>query len=311
MKERAFKRLLGSLLVLWLVVSGTFVLAHLIPADPARAAVGPHADAETIERVRHTMCLDRSIVVQYGCFVGKLAHFDLGTSFRTKQPVREVLLSHLWPTAQLALSVLALNILFGISLGVAAAWRRRGASEKLMQLVALAGQCAPAFFLGPLLIHLFAYRLPLFPVGGYGTSGTDRLLHLALPSLTLAAGGIAYYARTTRAEMLEQLSRDYIRTARAKGVPERTVILRHALRNALLPAVTLIGLDAGALLGGAAIAETVFSWPGLGREAVLGVVNLDLPVALGAVLFSAIAILGANLLADMACSLLDPRLRTK
>lgn len=311
MRQRIFRRLWGSLLVLWLVVSGTFVLAYAIPADPARAAVGPHADAETVERVRHAMCLDRPFLVQYGCFVGKIVTGDLGTSFRTRRPVRELLLERMGPTAQLAFAVVALNALFGVSLGVLGAVNRRRAADRIMGVVALGGQSAPAFFLGPLFIFVFAYRLGIFPVGGYGEPGLDRFWHLVLPSLTLAAYGIAYYSRVTRAEMLEELERDYVRTARAKGVSERAIVVRHALRNALMPVVTLVGLDLGALLGGAAVTETVFGWPGIGREAVLGVMNLDLPVVLGVVLVSAVAILVANLLSDIACSLLDPRIRAR
>jgi ABC-type dipeptide/oligopeptide/nickel transport system permease component len=162
-----------------------------------------------------------------------------------------------------------------------------------------------------LLIYIFAYRLGLFPVTGYGEAGWDRLLHLALPSMTLAVGGIAYYARIVRADMIEELDRDYVRTARAKGAPERTVILRHALRNALMPVVTLAGMDLGVLLGGAAVTETVFAWPGLGREAVLGVVNLDLPVVLGSVMLVSITTSAANLLVDVLYPLLDPRTRAR
>lgn len=311
MRQRILRRLLGSLLVLWLVVSATFVLVYAIPADPARAAVGPHADAETVERVRRAMCLDRSFFIQYGCFVGKIARGDLGTSFRMKRPVSELLWERLGPTAQLALAVLLLNVFIGVSLGVLGAVKRGRSGDRVMQILALAGQCAPAFFLGPVFIYFFAYRLGLFPVGGYGEPGADRLVHLALPALTLAAGGMAYYARITRSEMIEELDKDYVRTARAKGATEGSIIVRHALRNALLPIVTLMGLDAGALLGGAAITETVFGLPGLGREAVLGVLNLDLPVTLGAVLVSAVVILGANVLADIGVALLDPRVRSR
>jgi peptide/nickel transport system permease protein len=309
MMIRIVRRLASSLLVLWLAVSGTFLLAHAIPADPARAAVGPHADAATVERVRHQMCLDRPFVVQYGCFVGRIAKGDLGTSFRTRRPVTELLIERFVPTAQLALAAVALSVLFGVSLGVLGAVKRRRAQEKVMQAAALVGQSAPTFFLGPLFIYVFAYRLGLFPVTGYGEPGWDRLMHLALPALTLAVGGIAYYARVVRADMIGELDRDYVRTARAKGTPEGRVIVRHALRNVLAPVVTLVGLDIGVLLGGAAITETVFAWPGLGREAVLGVVNLDLPVVLGVVLLVSVAISAMSLIVDIAYPILDPRVR--
>lgn len=309
MNRRILGRFLGSLIVVWLVVSGTFVLSYVIPADPASAAVGPHADTGTIERVRRTLCLDRPFIVQYGCFVGKIARGDLGMSFRTQRPVSDLLVERLRPTAELALSVVALNLFFGVALGVLGAANRRRFIDKVTQLVALAGQCSPAFVLGPLFIFVFAYQLGLFPVGGYGDPGVDRVWHLALPTLTLTVAGIAYYARTTRSELLEELQRDYVRTARAKGLNEHRVLVQHALRNALLPIITLVGLDLGGLLGGAALTETIFSWPGIGREAVLSVFNLDLPVLLGVVLVSAVMIVVANLLADIVYFILDPRIR--
>jgi peptide/nickel transport system permease protein len=202
-----------------------------------------------------------------------------------------------------------LQVLLGVPLGILAAVKRDRPADSAAQVAALLGQTAPTFFLGPLFMYALSYRAGLFPVSGYGKPGLDRLWHLFLPAFTLAVTGIAYYARLVRAEMIEVLEEDYIRTARAKGVPHRRVIFRHALRNALVPVVTLIGLDLGVLMGGAIVTEYIFGWPGLGREAVNGILNIDLPLVLGVVLLSALAILVANLLVDVAYALLDPRVR--
>ncbi len=303
------RRLAWAVVVLWFVVTATFAITYAIPADPARAMVGPHADSATIARVRHQMCLDRPFWVQYGCYVGRIAHGDLGFSFRTKRPVVEIVVEKLWPTAQLALATIFLQVILGVPLGIIAAVRRNRGADVAATTFALIGQSAPTFFLGPLFMYLLSYKLGLFPVSGYGDGFLDRLAHLFLPAFTLAVTGIAYYARLVRGEMIEVLQEDYIRTARAKGVPARTVILRHALRNAMVPVVTLIGLDLGVLLGGAVVTEYIFAWPGLGREAVTGILNIDLPIILGIVLFSATAILVANLLVDLAYAVLDPRVR--
>jgi peptide/nickel transport system permease protein len=305
------RRLGWSLLVLWFVLSGTFALAYAIPADPARAAVGPHASTDTIARVRQQMCLDRPFIVQYGCHVGRIARGDLGTSFRTQRPVADLLAEKLWPTLQLALAAVVLQILLGVPLGVWAAARRNRGADVAAQVVALVGQSTPAFLLGPLLMYVFAYRFGWFPVSGYGAGGVDRLWHLFLPAFTLAATGIAYYTRLARSEMIEALREDCVRTARAKGLSERRVVVMHAFRNALGPIVTLVGLDLGVLMGGAIVTEYIFGWPGLGREAVMSIMNLDLPVILGVVLVGSIAIVVANLLVDIAYSWLDPRVRMR
>jgi peptide/nickel transport system permease protein len=303
------KRLAWAALVLWFVVSVTFAMTYAIPADPARAMVGPHADTATIQRLRHQMCLDRPFVQQYRCYVVATLKLDFGTSFRTQRPVKDILVEKIWPTGQLALGAILLQVLLGVPLGILAAVKRDRPADSAAQVVALLGQTAPTFFLGPLFMYALAYRLGWFPVSGYGKPGLDRLWHLFLPALTLAVSGIAYYARLMRSEMIEVLEEDYIRTARAKGVPHRRVIFRHALRNALVPVVTLIGLDLGVLMGGAIVTEYIFGWPGIGREAVNGILNIDLPLVLGVVLFSAVAILVANLVVDVVYALLDPRVR--
>jgi len=303
------RRLAWAVVVLWFVVSATFAIAYLLPADPAAAAVGPHADAATVERVRGEMCLDRSFFEQYGCYVGRMAGGDLGTSMRTGQSVWSLLSQRILPTLELALAAIALQILIGIPLGMLAASRKRRLSDWLASGFATVAQSAPAFFVGPLLMFVLGHQLGWFPVSGRGEGGLDRLWHLFLPALTLALVGMAYYVRLTRAEMLTALESDYIRTARAKGVSQTRVVVVHGGRNAMPPLLTIIGLDLGALMGGAVVVEYVFQWPGLGREAVAAIFAMDLPVVLGVVLLSAIAILLANLLADLGTAVLDPRVR--
>jgi peptide/nickel transport system permease protein len=303
------KRVAWSVLVLWFVLSVTFAINFLLPADPVRAMLGPHASPDTIARVRHNLHLDESFLSQYWHFVARIAHGDLGESFRLQMPVSQLIVQRIWPTAQLALGAIFLQLLIGVPLGVIAASRRNRAPDAIAQVIALVGQSAPTFFLGPLFIYLFAYRTGLFPISGYGVGVLDRLWHLFLPALTLAVGGLAFYARIVRAELIEHLDEDYVRTARAKGLSRFRVVNKHALRNALLPVVTLVGLDLGVLMGGAIVTEFIFGWPGLGRESVLSIVNLDLPVVLAVVLLSAVAILVANLLVDIAYALLDPRVR--
>lgn len=309
---RAIARRLGwMIIVVWFVVTATFLMTVAIPADPARALLGPHATAEAIERVRAHYCLDRGIVAQYGCWISRVARSDLGESYRSKRAVAAIIADRIWPTAQLALAAIALQLLIGVPLGIVAATRRGRWQDHGVHLVGLVGQSVPVFFAGTLVIYVLAYRWDWFPLGGYGAGGWDRLAHLALPAMTLAAVGVAYYARVVRSELIDVLREDYVRTARAKGLPERVVVGRHALRNALGPLVTLVGLDLGVLLGGAVVIETIFAWPGLGREVLQAIFELDIPLILGVVLVSAIAIAVANLVVDLAYLWIDPRLRDR
>jgi peptide/nickel transport system permease protein len=304
------RRVGWSLVVLWFVLSAAFVITSLLPADPVRAMLGPHADPETVAQVRKNLALDRPVAEQYVRYVGRVLDGDLGVSYRLGQPVTEIIGAHVWPTAQLALATIVLQLLLGVPLGWLAASRRNRWPDGVAQVVALLGQSAPTFFLGPFFAYAIAYGTGLFPISGYGVGGLlDRLHHLFLPALTLAVGGVATYARLLRSEMIEALGEDYVRTARAKGLSRWAVEGRHALRNALLPLVTVVALDLGALMGGAIVTEYVFSWPGVGREAVNGILNLDLPVILGVVLVAAVAIVVINLLVDILYAWLDPRVR--
>ncbi len=303
------RRLGWSVLVLWFVVSATFAMMYAIPADPARAVAGKGADEATLARVRKAMCLDRGFFGQYQCYVGDVMTGNFGKSSRTGRPVSEILWTHAWPTLQLAFMTVFFQVLFGVPLGIIAALRRDRPADYAASVTALIGQSAPTFFIGPLFLYLLAFKAGWFPVGGYGEGFWGRLHHIFLPAMTMAVVGIAYYARLARGEMIEVMQEDYVRTARAKGLSERRVVLKHALRNALGPVVTLIGLDLGILMGGAIVTEYIFSWPGLGREALRAVLEFDPAVVLGVVFVTAVAILIANLLVDLVYAALDPRVR--
>jgi peptide/nickel transport system permease protein len=303
------RRLGWTIAVVWFVVSATFAVTVAIPADPAKALLGPHATPEAIERVRAHYCLDRGIAPQYACWLARVVRGDLGESYRSKRPVAAIIADRIGPTAQLALAAIALQLLVAVPLGVVAALRRGRWPDHGVHLLGLLGQSVPAFVGGTVLLYVLAYRWGWFPLGGYGTGGWDRLAHLALPAATLAVVGVGYYARVVRAELVDVLREDYVRTARAKGLPERTVIGRHALRNAIGPLVTLVGVELGVLLGGAVVVELIFAWPGIGREVLQAILEVDIPLILGVVMVSGAAIAIANLLVDLAHLWLDPRLR--
>ena len=307
----ALRRLGWSIAVVWFVVTATFVMVSAIPADPGKAMLGPHATPDAIAKVNALYCLDQNLAVRYGCWVDNLASGNLGESYRSKRAVTAILADRVWPTLQLALAAILLQLLIGVPLGVLAAVRKGRWPDRAASVFGLLGQSAPTFFVGTVLLYLVAYRWEVLPIGGYGEGGWDRLRHLVLPAMTLATVGVAYYARMVRSELAETLTEDYVRTARAKGLPERTVVLRHALRPALGPLVTLVGLDLGVLLGGAVVTEAIFAWPGLGRETLQAILDVDMPVILGVVVVSAIAIAVANLAVDLVQLGLDPRLRDR
>jgi peptide/nickel transport system permease protein len=303
------RRIGWAIVVVWFAVTATFVATVAIPADPASALLGPHATAETLARVRAHYCLDRGVVRQYGCWIERVVHGDLGESYRSKRAVSEIIATRIWPTTQLAIAAIVFQLVLGVPLGIVAATRRGRWPDRAAGLIGLIGQSAPPLFVGTILLYLFAYRWGWFPISGYGSGGWDRIAHLVLPAMTLAMVGMAYYARVVRSELIDQLGEDYVRTARAKGLPERTVIGRHALRNVLGPLATLVGLDLGVLLGGAVVTEFIFAWPGLGREVLQAILEIDIPLILGVVMVSAIAIALANLAVDLVYLWIDPRLR--
>jgi len=303
------RRIGWAIVVAWFAATVTFAMVVAIPADPATVMLGPHSTPEAVAKVRAHYCLDRSVVVQYGCWIDHLLHRDLGESYRTKRPVTELLGERVWPTVQLALAAIVLSIAIGVPLGMIGAAQRGRWPDRATTTISLLGLSAPRFFVGSLLLYVFAYWRDWFPISGYGDGGFDRLHHIVLPALTLAMIGAAYYARLVRSELVETLREDYVRTAHAKGLPRRAVLVRHALRPALGPLVTLVGLDLGVLFGGAVVVEEIFAWPGLGRELLQAITLVDVPVILGIVLVSALAIAAANLIADLVQLWLDPRLR--
>jgi len=294
---RAVTTLLGTTLII-------FVLVRVVPADPAVSIAGPKADAETLAMIRKDLGLDDPLVVQYGRYLGRLARGDFGRSYMNGRRVAEVIADRLPATALLAATSLALGFLAGLVVGIVTAARRGSAIDVGVLLGSLVGLSIPTFWLGNLLIYEFSYRLKLLPLGGYGT-----LRHLVLPAATLALGEFFFYARFVHTNVGGTLASDYIRTARAKGTPPARLYFVHALRNALIPIVTLLGLDVAALMSGVVLTETVFNWPGVGRLAVQAVFNLDVPLVSGTVLFSAVLVLFANLAVDLLYGVIDPRVQ--
>jgi len=297
-------RLLAAVPVLIGITLVVFLAIRLIPGDPALIFAGDRATQEDIERLHRQLGLDRSLALQYGIFVTRLGRGDLGQSIRTGRPVALEIRDRFGRSLELALAAIAITVVIGVPAGIVAAVRRGTCWDRASLLLSLAGVIAPAFVLGVLLQLLFAVRLGLLPTAGTGTPW-----HLLLPALTLGAFPIANVARLTRANMLDVLGEDYVRTARAKGLAERAVVWRHALRNALIPTVTVVGLQFGYMLGGAVLVEVVFAWPGLGRYVIQSIATRDYPAVQGVVLVIAAGYVLINVLVDLAYALLDPRVR--
>ena len=282
-----------------------FSMLQLVPGDPVRLMLSEfQSTPEQIDRLRSQLHLNEPLPVQFGRFVWNASHGDLGTSIRTRRPVAVEIVDNLPSTIQLALAGLLVAAAVGVSLGIVAAVNQHSWVEVGSMLVALLGVSLPSFWLGLLLIFLLSLRVPLFPATGGGD-----LLHLVLPAVTLGLGAAAILARLTRSSMLEVLHQEYVTTARAKGLKEWGVIVRHALKNALIPVVTIFGLQFGQLLAGTFVVETVFARPGLGRLAIDGILNKDLPVVQGVVLVVAVSYVVVNLLVDLVYAALDPRIR--
>jgi len=281
-----------------------FLMLRLIPGDPARLEAGPDATLQGVEATRHELGLDRSWPEQYVIFIQRLAHGDLGRSSRTHEPVAREIGSRFPATVELTLAAIAIALFLGVSAGVLAATQPNSPVDYTSMVAALLGISAPSFWLGLMLISLFSVSLGWFPSGG-----ADEPLSLVMPAVTLGLGSTAFIARVTRASTLEILNHDYIRTARAKGMAERRVVYLHALRNALIPIVTVAGLQFGFLLGGAVVVETVFAWPGVGRLLVDAIAVRDYPVVQGVMLLLATEFVLVNLLVDVLYALIDPRIR--
>jgi peptide/nickel transport system permease protein len=291
-----------------------FVVLHLTPGDPAEVMLGSVATKEDLTRLRRELGLDRPIHVQYLTWIGHVLRGDLGRSLWMKRPVLAEVLERYRATLLLTASALLLSTLGGIALGIAAAARANSLLDRLSSVASLFGASMPVFWLGIVLMVIFSLWLGWLPASGmfapYGGGGVrDLLAHLVLPAVTLAAASVTIIARLTRSAMLEVLSQDYVRTARAKGAGEWAVVVRHALKNALIPITTVVGVQAGYLLSGAVLTETVFAWPGLGTLVVQGILARDVPLVQGAVLVIALTFVLVNLAVDLLYAYLDPRIQ--
>ena len=297
------KRLGQSILILFGVTVITFSLSFLMPADPVTMIAGRSATPATMASIRKELGLDRPIPVQYLKYLGRLVRGDMGRSYKQKTRVRELILSRLPATLLLMAGTIFFELLIGLPAGILAATKRGKAADTWIMTLSFGGVSIPQFVLGLLLLYVFANMIPIFPLGGYGS-----LSHLVLPALTLGISGGGWYSRMMRSSMVDVLREDYIRTARAKGLSERAVVLVHALRNAILPVIAMIGLDIGIFMGGAVVVESVYGWPGIGQLAWQAIQVVDIPIIMGVTLVAAIGIVLGNLLADLVMPFIDPRI---
>ena len=297
------RRLLGTLPTLLGVLVVAFLLLNVAPGDPVAAMVGERADAATIARLRAELRLDDPLPARFGHYVWGIVRGDLGRSYITARPIAQDLKERFPKTAELALAAMTLAALAGITLGVLSAVRPGGAFDRIAMLLSYLGVSFPVYWVGLLLILVFAVALRWLP-----PSGSGGLAYLVLPALTLGMRSIAFLGRMTRAAMLDVLSSDFIRTARAKGLGSRAVILRHGFRNALIPVITVLGLDTGNYLTGSILTETIFGWPGLGRYVLSAIEKRDLPAIQGSILFMSVVFVLVNLVTDLVYAKVDPRI---
>ncbi|HJW49949.1 MAG TPA: ABC transporter permease [Candidatus Limnocylindria bacterium] len=307
------RRLLLMIPVAFLVTIGVFALARLSPADPVLVFAGEERDPVALAEIRTQLGLDQPVPVQYVAWLSRAVQGDLGRSFQNRQQVSEAIIERLPATFQLGLAALLISVTFALVIGILSAVKRNSVVDLLSTSVTLMGVSFPSFFLGIVLILLFAYVIPgrIFPPGGYVPFTTDageNLRRLVLPAVTLASVSLAVNLRQVRSSLLDVFGQEYVRTARAKGLRERTVIVRHALKNALIPVVTLVGIQIGAIIEGAVITETIFSWPGVGRLVVQAIPSNDYPVVQGVVLVSAFSFMLSTLLVDVLYAWIDPRI---
>ncbi|QGU00364.1 Dipeptide ABC transporter, permease protein DppB [Candidatus Syntrophocurvum alkaliphilum] len=332
MRDYLIKRLLLAIPTILGVTILVFLLLHMIPGCPAQVMLYPRGTAEEIEALRVQLGLHQPLITQYIQWLGNAVQFDLGNSVRTGEEVLNIIIRHFPATIELALAALLIAVVFGIPLGVIAAQKRNSIIDYITTTLSLAGVSIPVFWLGLMLIFVFSVILGWFPVSGRMTMGASMpivtgmytidaliagnydafltaLKHLALPAISLATIPLAIIVRITRSSMLDVLSQDYIRTAKAKGLPTRRIIYKHALKNALIPVVTVIGLQLGRMMGGAILTETVFSWPGIGMVVVSSIGVRDYPIVQGIILVIALGFVLINILVDVIYAYLDPRIR--
>ncbi len=298
------KRLLAIIPVLLGITLMLFFMLRMLPGDPAQVLAGQMASPQDVEMIRTQLGLDQPVHIQYAAFLNRLLHLDLGLSARTQNPVTQEIWARLPNTILLALCAITLACVFGIPAGIIAAVRPYSWVDYLVTIASLFGISMPVFWLGLMLMIVFSITLQWLPAGGIGT-----WKHLVLPSVTLAAFVVAFIARMTRSSMLEVLSQDYVTTARSKGLREKVIIIKHALKNALIPIITVVGLQFGLLLGGAVLTETVFAWPGLGRLIVDSILARDYAMIQGSILIFGLLYTLVNLVVDLIYAFVDPRIR--
>lgn len=299
------RRLVQSALILLGVAAITFILLYALPADPARMIAGRSATAQTVDNIRRELGLDQSLPTQFLHYLNGLLHGDLGRSYAQKTQVMTLILARLPATITLMAAGIFIEVLLGLTLGIIAALDRGGPTDRLVMASAFVGVSAPQFVVALLLLYLFAATLGWFPMSGYGSFS-----NIVLPAATLGLLGAGWYARMVRSAMIDVLNQDFIRTARAKGLSGRRIILRHALPNAILPIIAMIGIDIGQFMGGVVVVEAVYGWPGIGQLAWQAIQQVDIPIIMGVTLTSALAIILGNLAADLITPLIDPRIRS-
>ncbi len=300
------RRLVQAVLILLGVAVITFVLLYALPADPARMIAGRSATAQTVANIRHQLGLDQPMLVQFWTYLHNLLSGNLGRSYAQKTDVWTLIVARLPATLTLMLAGIVVEVVLGLMLGTIAAVRRGGFVDRAVMMASFVGVSAPQFVVALLLLYVFAVTLGWFPMSGYGT-----LAHIVLPATTLGVLGAGWYARMVRSAMIDVLNQDYVRTARAKGLSSRRIVFRHALPNAILPVIAMIGIDIGQFMGGVVVVEAVYGWPGIGQLAWQAIQQVDIPIIMGVTLVSALAIVIGNLLADLIAPLIDPRIRTR
>ena len=298
------RRLIQAAAILFGVALVTFLLLHYLPADPAALIAGRSANAQMIANVRHQLGLDLPLPLQFWRYLSGLVQGNLGRSYIQRSDVAALVVSRLPATLVLMVTGILVEVVLGLTFGILAALKRNGSVDRIVMTLAFVGVSSPQFVIALLLLYVFAATLGWFPMSGYGTPA-----HVVLPALTLGLLGAGWYARMVRSAMIDVLNQDYVRTARAKGLTRGRVVLRHALPNALLPIVAMIGIDIGQFMGGVVVVEAVYGWPGIGQLAWQAIQQVDVPIIMGVTLVSSLAIVLGNLMADVVAPVLDPRIR--
>ncbi|WP_247996707.1 ABC transporter permease [Brucella tritici] len=300
------RRLIQTVMILIGISFVTFILLYLVPADPARQIAGRSATAQTVENIREQLGLNLPFYEQYLRYLKGLVQGDLGRSYLQKTEVASLIWSRLPASLLLMAGAIFSELAIGLTMGVIAAIRRGSRTDNALMIFSFVGVSAPQFVIGILMLYVFAVKLGWFPIGGYGT-----FMHLVLPSLTLGLLGAGWYSRMMRSSLLDVLRQDYIRTARAKGLARWKILLRHAMPNAILPIIAMIGIDIGLFMSGIVVVESVFGWPGIGQLAWQAIQRVDIPIIMGVTIVSAFAIVLGNLIADLITPLIDPRIKLR